>query len=421
MFSFRVDEYNALAVPFGVVFLLPFVPVFWLLPPRWLRAGIIVMSVALAVLTWPWQWCVTLGLVVLYGYLIIAVCQARAGPADRDPEASKSWVRFAWSAVLIAYVPALIWPKFQWLPAEPAVVQHPYYWVAWLGLAYLSIRILHVAIDVVHGKLTRVRFVDYVAYAIFAPILRMGPIMRFGDFVSQLETWPQRLTRRDVGIGLARIALGLLRMGLMLFLMNEVIADGFRESPQHFGWSVVLISAAVSPFTIYLWVCGYADIAIGLGRMMGFVIPENYVWPWQSTDIRAFWRRLHMTMGSWLFEYVYIPLGGNRRHVFVNYLVTFVLCAVWHGFIVSYFVWGSAQAVGLYVNRLWRQYWTAQREAQTRMYRMLLRCHLVGGRLSRVLGWALTCGYAMLTISIFMDERYAGARWLGYLLGLYDG
>jgi len=422
VFVYRLDGYyNVPAIPVGVLGFLLFVPVFWLLPRRWIRAGIITTSIAFAVLTWPTEWCVTFGLAVLYGYGVVAICQHRVRSGGANRPAGRRWVLFVWGAVHLAYIPALIWPKFPWLPYEPVLKDRPYYWVAWLGLMFLVARVVHVAVDVCHAKIPRVRFVDYLTYVLFAPTLRIGPIMRFGELMPQLETWRDRLTPRDVGLGLARVFRGLIELGVMLFIMKNLMEHAFWGTPERFSPWVVLRTAAAAPFFMYMWMAGYASIAIGLGRMMGFVVPENFGRPWLATSIREFWKRWHITMGSWLFDYIYIPLGGNRRHVFVNYLVTFLYCALWHGLIGSFYVWALSQIVGLYVNRRWHLYWSGQREAETRLYDALRRRGLVGGWFSRVLAWGLTTAYQILTIAIVMDESYAGVRWIGYLLGLYPG
>jgi alginate O-acetyltransferase complex protein AlgI len=432
MLSYRLGDYDLLALPIGVLAFMVFVPIFWLLPARWIRGSVIATGVAFAVLTWPPVWCVTFGAAVVYGYLIAAICQAWKAGTTRSVagaegcQQSHPWlVAFVWIALLVAYVPALIWPVFPWLPDEPIQEQRPYYWIAWLGLAFLALRIVHVAVDVSCGKIDQIRLIDYLAYVLFTPVLRMGPLMRFDDFAAQLGTYRQRQTARNVCIGFGRIGLGFVNLAIMQFvvyaLMDHLTGHAFWGTPQQFGRPAVFASAMLAPFLIYFWMSGCYEISIGLARMMGFVVPENFRWPWRSTSIREFWKRFHITMGAWLFDYIYIPLGGNRRHVFLNYALTFLVCSVWHGFFVSYLMWGLAQGVGLYVNRRWHLCWVGLRERGSPLYDVLRRWHLVGGRLSWVLSWGLTSFYQVITITLFMDEGYANVRWIGYLLGLYDG
>ncbi|MBN1343427.1 MAG: MBOAT family protein [Phycisphaerae bacterium] len=438
MFEYRLDNFYSLpAIPPGVLLFLAFVPLFWLTPVRWIRAALILSSIALALICWPPSYCLTLAAAVMYGWLVVWVCRSLTAPPAPDATAgsatgstNQSLIAFAWIAVHAWYVPALIWPALRWLPYElpyePVIdvakfggEARIYYWVAWLGLAYTGIRSLHVAVDVCRGTITRIRFTDYLAFILFPLALRMGPIMRYQDFATQIDSWRDRITLRNVGIGLGRILLGLARIGLMVYLFDNVAQHGIWKTPEQLGRLVVFANLALLPFTLYLWISGYIDIAVGLGRMIGFVLPENFRYPFRSTSIREFWKRWHITMGAWFFDYIYIPLGGNRRHVFLNYLATFGYCALWHGLFRSYYAWAISQAVGIYVNRSWHQYWTDQRDRHTPLYTTLRRYRLVGGWLSFILSWALTITYQLMTIALFMDEGYSGRRCFGYLLGLY--
>jgi D-alanyl-lipoteichoic acid acyltransferase DltB (MBOAT superfamily) len=420
MLTYRLGPYNLPAIPLGLVAFIVLVPAFWSLPRRYLRAGIIGTSLLFSLLTWPVSWCMTLAAGILYVYLVLFVCQRWVGGRSGAP-APRGAVVFAWAAILAGYVPALVWPTPSWLPHEPLADVLCYYWVQWFGLGCVALRALHLTLDTCHGRVGRIGPADYLAFMLFAPTLRMGPIMRYQDFHAQLDDWPARRELHELGVGLGRIALGLVRLGIMYFVVSRAMKHAFWEMPEHYSRLVVLRSAALAPIYLYLWMSGYADIAIGLGRMMGFVVPENFTRPWLSDSIRTFWRRWNITVGRWLFDYVYIPLGGSRRFVLVAYLATFLFCGLWHGLLRSYVAWGVAQGLGLYVNRRWSDYWARQRERQSNTYQKLKRWHVVGGRPARLAGGLLTVAYQILTIAVFMDERYAGTRWLPYLLGIGHG
>ncbi len=429
MLELRIPDYfnvNALAIPFGVLAFLPFVPLFWILPTRWVRGALILTSSAFMILTCPWQFCVTFAASVVYGWAVIYICllwvrreaSADANPNDSRTQPVKQRVAFVWAAVHAVYLPALIWPNFPWLPVESITQEREYYWIAWLGLAYLVIRVLHVALDVAQRKIERISLIDYLAFALFPTCLRMGPIARFQELQPQFLIWRQNLKPRRILAGLGRVFLGLVRLGIMFFVLKPWIVGGVWERPQDFGTLTVLITVALSPYFVFLWISGYIDMAIGLGRMMGFDLPENFNWPYISRNIREFWRRWHITLGSFLFEYIYIPLGGSRRQVLRNYLVTFVYCAIWHGFIWSIVAFCLLQAVGMTINRWWAQYWNAQREAATPLYQTLLRWRIAGGRFAYGSGIAMNMIYHTFCAGIFVDERYVGTRWIPYLLGL---
>lgn len=326
---------------------------------------------------------------------------------------------------LLAVNAALLFePQPPWLPPvnRPPLDEPLYFYIHWAGIGYLFLRTLHVLIDVGTGRLIRPAASEFFAYLLFAPTLRMGPIYRFPEFAAQLRS--DLAATRAAGPAATRFATGLLRLGVMAALLGrfppaQLFAD--RETVFALPAAEFIARLYVAPLSIYLWISGYVDLAVGMGRLMGFTVPENFCYPWRSTSIAEFWRRWHLTLGSWLRDYVYIPLGGNRRHVAFNYLVTFLVCGLWHGTYWSYIFWGLSQGAGLAIRREWVLAWERQREAGTPLYTRLRRWRLVASPLNAGIGWLLTCHYQLLTIAWFMDEKHAG-RFIGErLLSLVFG
>jgi len=423
-------------IPVGVLLYLVVVPLFWMLPKRRERGGINGTRIIFAIVTWKQPlWRLIMATFIGYGYLVISLCRRLAPeihddssspPASPQPansaqatstRSSRTAVAFAWIALLGWFIPTMLWAWVAWCPSTPKLRDT---WTAWVnvcGPAYLFLRLVHLSIDVARGKIARVGFVDYLTWVLFVPTMRLGPVIRFQEFIPQLETWRERLNLRNALTGLLRIVIGLVRLVLVVKAGAYLVPEAAWQDPATLSRLWVLATAMFVAFTLYLWTSGVADVAIGLSRMMGFVIPENFTGPWLATSVREYWKRYHNTMSSILFEYIYVPLGGNRKHVFINYLVTFVFCGLWHDFRWNQPLWGLSQAVGLYVNRRWHLYWTAQREAKTHRYEALRRCGLAGGRLSLGLSWLLTTLYQIFTFTIMLDPKFPVRRWVGFLLG----
>jgi D-alanyl-lipoteichoic acid acyltransferase DltB (MBOAT superfamily) len=416
------------AMPPGVFLFLLAVPIFWLLPKRWIRSGLLVTSIGLALVTWPPLWCLVMAASIAYGFVVIRICRRLAPPmADDPPDApadavaarsTRKAVAFAWIALVGWFVVAALWAK---IPSFPGTAKTREVWFVWLNLvgpAYMLLRLIHISVDVCHGKIGRVRLIDYLTYTLFAPTMRMGPVIRYQDFIPQLETYRERISRRNVLSGLLRILIGLVRLGVMFGIGDWLVFEEAWQHPEVLSRLWVLCTAIAVPFGLYLWTSGMSDVAIGMGRMIGFVIPENFTGPWLATSAREYWKRYHITMSSILFEYIYVPLGGNRKHVFINYFVTFLFCGLWHEFRWNQPVWALSQAIGLYVNRRWHLYWKAHAEAQSPLHGTLRRYRLADSRFSRLVSWLLAITWEAFTFDIMLDPRFSMKRWVCFMLGI---
>jgi len=423
----QVGPYDALRGPLGVLSYLAFVPLFWLVPARWSAGLIIVTSLVASIATVGLGYTLLLSGLVVFCYMVV-VAFARPG---LGPDGRRRLVLAGAAAMLVPYAYALLDPQLAWLcpqllpalpdpyldPAHPTEPKY-FYW-QWAGLGYVILKSLHVLVDAAKGRIASVRFKDFLAFLLFAPTLRMGPILRYQEFVPQFARCAEQRNARSLGAGLIRIAIGLGRLAVLVSVLDRLVwyPQIYFEPASLERWQLIL-SVYVQPIRIFMWISGYVDIAIGIGLLCGFVVPENFRYPWISTSIREFWRRWHITLGAWLRDYIYIPLGGNRRHVWLNYLLTFLFCGVWHGLYPSYLFWGLSQGIGLSINRAWRNYWDRHRAENSRFYQALRRLCLGDRVLGRILAWLVTFHYQVLTIAWFMDEPFAGARFLPALVGL---
>jgi D-alanyl-lipoteichoic acid acyltransferase DltB (MBOAT superfamily) len=223
-----------------------------------------------------------------------------------------------------------------------------------LGISFYSFEIISVAVDVYRDKLECPSFVDYALFVTFFPHLIAGPIMRGGELIPQLRAGGTRSGAR-VRRGVWLFAIGLVKKAvlsdhLLLPFVTEVFGTpGAAAGPVHL---VALYSFA---FQIYFDFSGYTDMARGLASVLGFELTKNFQEPYLSRDLTEFWRRWHMTLSRWLRDYLYVPLGGNRRgpaRTLVNLMLTMLLGGMWHGAGLNFLAWGGLHGLYLVARRL---------------------------------------------------------------------
>lgn len=217
-----------------------------------------------------------------------------------------------------------------------------------LGISFFTFEFVHYLIDVRRGypPIRRVR--DFLAFALFWPTMVAGPIKRYQQFLPALHAGIAGPSASDAMIGLMRVAIGFVKKWGADNLTGwiEVVEPHLAANDVGTRWLFLAALAA----RILLDFSGYSDMAIGFARMMGIAVPENFNWPYLARTPMEFWQRWHMSLSSWIRDYVYIPLGGNRfglsRRVF-NAIVAMVLCGLWHGPDWNFVVWGLYHGFGL--------------------------------------------------------------------------
>lgn len=222
-----------------------------------------------------------------------------------------------------------------------------------IGISFYTFQILSYTVDVYRGAVfAQKNFIDLEAYVALFPQLIAGPIVRYADVAAQLKE--RRHTPEKTALGMRRFLLGLGKKVLIANLLGELCSI-FRESNDKsvlFFW----LYAAAYALHVYFDFSGYSDMAIGLGKIFGFDFRENFNYPFIAKSITEFWRRWHMSLGSWFRDYVYIPLGGNRvsapRHL-LNILVVWMLTGFWHGAAWNFVIWGLYFAGLLILEKIW--------------------------------------------------------------------
>ncbi|MGN0627608.1 MAG: MBOAT family O-acyltransferase [Oscillospiraceae bacterium] len=221
-----------------------------------------------------------------------------------------------------------------------------------IGISFYTFQILSYTIDVYRGNAkARRNIVDFGAYVALFPQLIAGPIVRYTDIDAELTERTHSFEKAAFGI--ERFVVGLGKKVLISNAFGELCSI-FRASGEKsvlFYW----VYAAAFTLQIYFDFSGYSDMAIGLGRIFGFHFPENFDYPYISRSITEFWRRWHMSLGSWFRDYVYIPLGGNRvskPRWFFNIFAVWMLTGFWHGADWQFIAWGLMYAVLLIIEKL---------------------------------------------------------------------
>lgn len=222
-----------------------------------------------------------------------------------------------------------------------------------IGISFYSFQLLSYLCDVYRGReAAQHNFIDLAAYIFFFPQLIAGPIVRYSDIVKQLKE--RRHSISQIEYGIRRFILGLSKKVLVANMLAQFCAAFYQsqEKTVLFIWGYALAYS----LQVYFDFSGYSDMAIGLGSIFGFTFPENFLYPFVSESITDFWRRWHVTLGSWFRDYVYIPLGGNRVSIpkyIRNILIVWALTGLWHGASWNFVIWGLYYAVWLLIEKFW--------------------------------------------------------------------
>ncbi|HEY1378195.1 MAG TPA: MBOAT family O-acyltransferase [Gemmataceae bacterium] len=219
-----------------------------------------------------------------------------------------------------------------------------------LGVSFFTFQAIAYVADVarrdVPAERRPVRF--GLAAALF-PHLIAGPIVRYRDLAGQLGD--RRVPLEDFAAGVRRITAGLAKKVLLANTLAWAADQAFHRPPAELGVGAAWLGLVCYALQIYFDFSGYSDMAIGLGRLFGFTFPENFRHPYAAESVTAFWRRWHMSLSSWLRDYLYIPLGGGRRRATFNVLVVFAACGLWHGAAWTFVVWGLWHGAFLVIER----------------------------------------------------------------------
>ena len=224
-----------------------------------------------------------------------------------------------------------------------------------IGISFFTFQSMSYTIDLYRGKISvQKSFVNFAAYVTCFPQIVAGPIVKYGDIASELED--RRVSVGDLSDGVTLFITGLAKKVLLANTIGEfwteIKALDSSTLPALTAW----IGIIAFGFQIYFDFSGYSDMAIGMGKMLGFNFPQNFNYPYMSKSVSEFWRRWHITLGSWFKEYVYFPLGGSRcskLKTVRNLLIVWLLTGLWHGASFNFLLWGLWFGALIVIEHLW--------------------------------------------------------------------
>lgn len=224
-----------------------------------------------------------------------------------------------------------------------------------IGISFYTFQTLSYTIDVYRGKVqVQKNMIDFGTYVTLFPQLIAGPIVRYETVEKELKK--RVITTSMIAEGLQRFLIGL---GKKVLLANQIgtLWDSYKaQIGTELSVAGAWIGITAFAFQIYFDFSGYSDMAIGLGKMFGFHFPENFHYPYEAKSMTDFWRRWHITLGTWFKEYVYIPLGGNKQGIkkqVRNIAIVWLLTGIWHGASLNYMYWGIYFGILLIAEKLW--------------------------------------------------------------------
>ena len=288
-----------------------------------------------------------------------------------------------------------IGPGAQWL-INPYLAS----WVLPIGLSFYSFQGLSYTIDHYREEgLAPRSYAQVLCFLSFFPTVMSGPIMRESTFFPQLRT--SFAGEEDFPEGIVLILSGLFKKVVMATYLQSHLVDGVFAAPDEYSSAAALMAVYAYSVQIYCDFSGYTNIAMGVAQLMGFHIPKNFDEPYRSLNLQEFWHRWHISLSTWLRDYLYIPLGGNRKgNRYVNLMITMIIGGLWHGSSLGFLVWGTLHGAGLAVVHAWHRLSAGWQ----------IRNHALRG-LGNVVSWVVTMHVVALLWVFFRAEKYPQQRY----------
>ena len=227
-----------------------------------------------------------------------------------------------------------------------------------LGVSFLVFSLISYLMDVYRGTVAADRNLLNVAlWSFFFVKITSGPIVRYGQMYREGEEMPAKPTLGDLSAGARRFVIGLGKKVVLANTLGLTVDAIFSAQPDGISAPIAWLGIICYTFQIYLDFAGYSDMALGMARMLGFRFEENFDYPYASRTLGEFWHRWHISLSTWLRDYLYFPLGGSRRgNVYVNLIIVFLVSGLWHGASIHFVLWGAWYAVFMIIDRIYRRY-----------------------------------------------------------------
>lgn len=229
------------------------------------------------------------------------------------------------------------------------------------GISFFTFRSISYIVDIYRGQLQPARdFIDYCFFLTFFPPLLAGPVVRAKDMLPQIYARPEA-TRTQISRGLVLIMFGLVKKVIVADYISGNFVDRIFDNPSLYSGFENLMGCIGFTLQLYCDFSGYSDMAIGIALLLGFEFKDNFNAPFKAQNPSDFWRRWHISLSTWLRDYLYIPLGGNRkgeRRTYLNNFLTMVIGGLWHGASWMYVLWGAYHGILLAVHKALRKVWS---------------------------------------------------------------
>jgi alginate O-acetyltransferase complex protein AlgI len=335
------------------VFAIITLTIYWLFVPQRFRPYYIVVAGCIFYVYYvPAYLVLILALGLLTYFTGIMVSRTR-----ENPRSKKLWMILGVSAI-VGVLALFKYSKFFALTVNEAskhdILPIPHLIVP-LAISFFTFEFVHVLVDIYLGKIDRLDPLDFATFSMFFPTLVAGPIKRYQSFAPQVRhiAAPSNGT---FALNLYRVVIGLTKKVVIADSMTLLTQPILTPNGDPFGRLDYIVAILAYGAKIYFDFSGYSDIAIGVSGLLGIRIPENFARPYWAQNISMFWRRWHMSLSSWIRDYVFIPLGGSRRVPLMtafNLILAMAIAGLWHGAAWTFVVWGLWHGAGLAVHRAW--------------------------------------------------------------------
>jgi len=248
-----------------------------------------------------------------------------------------------------------------------------------VGISFYTFQIISYIVDLYRNNVKPIRnILDFGFYVSFFPQLIAGPIVRASSFVPQMYS-KYKVHKDEASQALFLILNGLIKKVIIADYISINFVDRVFDSPLSYSGLENLLAIYGYSIQIYCDFSGYTDIAIGLALWMGFRLPVNFNSPYSASNITDFWRRWHISLSSWLKDYLYIPLGGNKKgkvRTYINLFITMLLGGLWHGASLRFIIWGALHGAFLSIHKIWSKI-TPTKKSNLKILKIFLTFHLV--------------------------------------------
>jgi alginate O-acetyltransferase complex protein AlgI len=379
-----------------VVFLLLTLAVYWAVPWLVVRRVLLVMASLVFYAWWDYRFVALLVYVTLVAYGAARAIRAR--PEHGRKILALTLLLQLGQLAIFKYTNFLLASVTDLAALAGASVETPRLDIVLpVGVSFYTFHGISYVVDVYRGKLKEPQKLLIVAlYIVFFPQLVAGPIVRADVFIPQSQR-PARLDTRDLITSMKLVTIGLVCKSVFADRLAPLV-DAIFKAPETFD-NLTLASAALGFYSqIYFDFVGYSTMAIGFSRLFGFKLPKNFDFPYRATSITDFWRRWHISLSSWLRDYLYIPLGGNRHGTLAQYrnlFLTMLLGGLWHGASYNFVLWGGLHGLALAAHKLWLSRFPLQHATAPLRYTRA------------TLGWLLTQIFVLVAWVPFRAESFA--------------